>query len=455
MRSHPAIPALGSIIAILCTHVGVAAAGAPIRPNVLLIVTDDQRIGSLRVMPRTRSWLMDGGVTFNHAYVTTPLCCPSRASIFSGRYAHNHGVWFNSRKGWGRFRQRSTIQHHLQRSGYRTAIVGKYFNAWEIADDPPWFDRWWIYSPGFRDSGGYFDTRWNANGRIITPSRYSTDYIADTTLGVVRKAERHDRRPWLLVVAPFAPHQPATPAPRDATASVPAFRPNPAVRERDLSDKPPYARTSELTLEQTLRLRTSQLRSLMAVDDLIGRTMRTLRKRNELRRTLVIYISDNGFFWEEHGLEEKGPPYLQGVRVPMMVRWSGHLAAGAVDGRRAANIDIAPTVMEAAGVTIPERFPMDGRSLLQPWDRRQVLTEFRRVRVSRAPTWAALRTRRYHYVEYYRAGRVSFREYYRLRTDPWELVNLLHDGRPGNDPDVAPLHRRLATLRGCVGSACP
>ena len=340
--------------------------------------------------------------------------------------------------------------------GYRTAIVGKYFNAWEISDDPLWFDRWWIYSRrGSATAVGYFDTEWNANGRIVSPAAYSTDFIADTTVGFLRSAERHDRRPWLLFMTPFAPHQPATPAPRDASASVPRFRRNPAVRERDLSDKPPYARRSELTLEQTLRLRASQLRSLIAVDDMVDRTMRTLRARNEMHRTLIVYISDNGFFWEEHGLEEKGPPYLQGVRVPMMLRWTGHLRAGTVDGRRAANIDIAPTVMEAASVEIPDRLPMDGRSLLQSWQRRQVLTEFRRVRVSRAPTWAALRTGRYHYIEYYRGGRISFREYYRLRSDPWELVNLLHDGDPRNDPDIGRLHRRLVALRTCVGTACP
>ena len=139
----------------------------------------------------------------------------------------------------------------------------------------------------------------------------------------------------------------------------------------------------------------------------------------------------------------------------MIMRWTGHLPAGTTDGRRAANIDIAPTIMEAAGIAIPERFPMDGRSLLQPWQRRVVLTEFQRVRVAVAPTWASLRTGRYHYVEYYRQGSVTFREYYRLRRDPWELENLLHDGDPANDPDVAALHRRLAALRDCQGAGCP
>jgi arylsulfatase A-like enzyme len=426
------------------------------RPNILIIVTDDQRFGTLGSMPRTRSMLVNHGVSFPHAYGTTPLCCPARASIFTGRYAHNHHVWLNAESGWKHLDQRNTLQRYLQRAGYRTAIAGKYFNDWDLPRRPPSFDRWWVFSPGSGGSGGYFDTRWNLNGRVRSIHTYSTDFVADRAIGFIRSRETHDRQPWLLYAAPFAPHEPATPATRDANASVPGFHRTPAVRERDRSDKPPYARTSDLSLDQTLRLRTAQLRSLLAVDDLVFRTVRSLEMTNEIRRTLIVFVSDNGFLWEDHGLERKGPPYLEGIRIPLVIRWTGHLREGSVDGRRAANIDIAPTIMDAAGLRAPSRFPMDGRSLLDRWRRVEQLTEFHHVHTARPPTWAALETTAFHYVEYFgRGGAITFREYYDLRHDPWELVNLLHDGIPGNDPAVAPLHRRLTELRRCSGTTCP
>ena len=448
-----------AMIWVYALAVGPAASAADRdagRPNILIIVTDDQRFGTFGVMPKTSSMLIHQGVSFPHAYGTTPLCCPARASIFTGRYAHNHHVWLNSERGWRKLDQRTTLQHHLHQNGYRTAIAGKYFNDWTLKARPPWFDRWWVFAPGDGGLGGYYNTSWNLNGRLRTIHSYSTDFVADRAVGFIRSGEAHDRRPWLLYATPFAPHEPATPATRDDSASVPRFRSTPAVRESDLSDKPPYARRSDLSLEQTLRLRTAQLRSLRAVDDLVARSVRTLRATRELQRTLIVFVSDNGFFWEDHGLERKGPPYREGVRVPLVIRWTGHLPAGTVDGRAAANIDIAPTVMDAAALRIPRRFPMDGRSLLERWHRSERLTEFHHVHTARPPTWAALETPDFHYIEYYgRSGVVTFREYYDLRTDPWELVNVLHDGVPGNEPAITPLHRRLAELRRCRADACP
>ena len=450
------LPAALLLFVMLSITSASAANRAAGRPNVLVIISDDQRFGTFEVMPRTRSELVGKGVFFPHAYGTTPLCCPGRASIYTGRYAHNHRVWRNAERGWRQLRTRTTLQRYLQRAGYRTAIVGKYFNDWDLGRRPPWFDRWWVFSPGDSGAGGYYDTRWNLNGRLRSVHDYSTDFVADRAVGFIRSAERHDRRPWLLYASPFAPHEPAIPAPRDANASVPRFRSNPAVRESDRSDKPPYARRSDLTLEQTLRLRTAQLRALKAVDDLVSRAIRALGAAGEIRRTLVVFVSDNGFLWEEHGLERKGPPYREGVRVPLVLRWTGHLRAGRVDGRSAANIDIAPTIMDAAGIRIPRRIPMDGRSLLDRWDRRIRLTEFHHVHTARPPTWAAFETAGFHFIEYYGArGSVAFREYYDLNHDPWELVNLLHDGDAGNDPAIGPLHRRLAELRRCRGTTCP
>ena len=245
----PAAVVLFVMLSITSASATGRAAG---RPNVLVIISDDERFGTFNVMPRTRSELVNKGVFFPHAYGTTPLCCPGRASIYTGRYAHNHRVWRNAEAGWRRLRTRTTLQRYLQRAGYRTAIVGKYFNDWDLGKRPPWFDRWWVFSPGDSGAGGYYDTRWNLNGRMRSVHEYSTDFAADRAVEFIRSAEHHDRRPWLLYASPFAPHEPATPAPRDANAGVPRFRSNPAVRESDRSDKPPYARRSDLTLDRTL-----------------------------------------------------------------------------------------------------------------------------------------------------------------------------------------------------------
>jgi N-acetylglucosamine-6-sulfatase len=169
----------------------------------------------------------------------------------------------------------------------------------------------------------------------------------------------------------------------------------------------------------------------------------------------VFLTSDNGFLWEEHGLERKGPPYVQGLRIPMVVRWPRHVAAGASDHRFAATIDIAPTVMAATGTPVPAKRPMDGRSLLEGWQRSPFLAEFWKVHTARPPSWASLRTRTHQYVEYYGpAGAIIFREYYALGPDPWELVNLLHDGVSGNEPNVRRLHRKLHAMRRCEGDRC-
>src|SRR5918997_6132814 len=143
------------------------------RPNILIIITDDQRRSTIRHMPKTRRWFARGGRHFLRAYATTPLCCPSRASIFTGRYAHNHGVENNALAQT--LDQRTTIQRYLQRAGYHTALIGRYLNRWPLEEDPPYFDEWAYFSSSL---GHYYGGRWNVNGRVGTVPGYSTDYIA-------------------------------------------------------------------------------------------------------------------------------------------------------------------------------------------------------------------------------------------------------------------------------------
>jgi arylsulfatase A-like enzyme len=234
---------------------------------------------------------------------------------------------------------------------------------------------------------------------------------------------------------------------------VGAWSGNPSIFEGDRSDKPPFVASSDHTFAKARIVRAGQLRTLMSVDDMVAGVFRTLGRLGERRNTLAIYTSDNGFLWADHGLAGKRFPYTASVQVPFLVRWPGHVAAGATSGRLTGIVDIAPTVLAAAGVARdPTRPPLDGRSLLAPDRRNRLLLEYWRERGHEPPTWASLRTKRYQYVEYYgRSGRRTFREYYKLVRDPWQLRNLLHDGNPRNNPNLRSLRDRLARDRRCAG----
>jgi arylsulfatase A-like enzyme len=427
-------------------------ASASSRPNVLIIVTDDQREG-LSVMPATRRWMKQGGTEFRKGFVTTPVCCPSRASIFTGRYTHNHHVFSNDGEG-GNLIQQSTLQYYLKQGGYKTGMYGKYLNGWPLSEPPPYFDKYALTT-----TNSYRNRTWDVNGTLKTISKYNTVYIS-------RKAQHFLRRsgqnPWFLYLATAAPHSPFTPQPRYATAPVSQWAGNPAVFERDRSDKPPFVRKRHGDLLYGQTTRTAQFRTLMSVDDLVHNVFHTLKDLGEDQNTLVFFISDNGYMWGEHGLRHKKVPYEQSIHVPFLVRWPGHLLANATDDRLVANIDIAPTALEAAGVTPNPAYPIDGRSLLGATSHRDsLLTESFAGKLS--PTgskwenWASIRAKDYKYTEYYEADgtTVKFREYYDLATDPWELNNLLGDTDPNNDPDVAALSQQLAYDRACQGTSGP
>ena len=425
-----------------------ATGSAQAAPNILVIVTDDQRAGTLGVMPATRRLMFRGGRAFRPGFVTSPLCCPSRVSIFTGLFAHNHGIKTN---GTVNLPQALTIQRYLQDAGYRTAILGKYLNLWPLDRTPPHFNRWALVRP---DS--YRDGEFNVDGRVTTLRGYVTDVLASRSVRILRGFERSDDdAPWFLYVATTAPHNPAIPKPRSAEAAVPPWHTSPGALERDRSDKPPWVRSRNVSLEQMRDFRARQLRTLISVDDLVAKVFEELRSLKERDKTLAVFLSDNGLFWGEHGLTQKRLPYTENVTVPMALRWPGHVARGTTDRRNAMNVDIAPTILAAADV-VPST-PMDGRSLLARWTRRVVFTEHWGRRANGEPNWKAVRTPRAQYVEYYSDdfSRIIFREYYRLRDDPWQLRNVLHDGIRTNNPDTSRLHKWIAQYRSCSGSSCP
>ena len=446
-RAGTALVVLAFCAALLALSAPHAAANG--RPNVLLIMTDDQRAdGTMDVMPQTRQWFEDGGTRFSRFFATTPLCCPSRASVFSGRYTHNHGVATNDSAT--QLDQNFTIQAYLKSVGYKTGIFGKYMNAWNLLRPPPFFDDWAI------TIAGYTPIRVNENGVVKVVTQYATSYIRDNAVRFLQESESQDATPWFLALWPTAPHAPFTPDTAYQNASVPPASPNPAQSETDRLDKPPHVQASTVSPTDVEAERVAQLRTLMSVDDMVQTVFETLDATGETSETLAIFTSDNGFQWGEHGQRAKGDAYDAATRVPMYMRWPGQVLPAATDGRLAANIDLAPTIADAVGGIAPP-VPIDGRSLLDPLQNRtRLLTEHAGVAVD--PGWAALRTATSLYVEHYDPlynERIVHREYYDLVADPFELENLLADGNAANDPPTAALSAQLAADRDCTGASCP
>lgn len=423
-----------------------AALAQEARPNILVIVTDDQRARTLSTMPATRRLFRRGGTAFRWGFATTPTCCPSRASIFTGKYVHNHGVRWHDQPLAD---HTSTMQYQLQQAGYQTAIAGKFLNSWNPAENPPYFDRWAL------TKGAYYDYTANVNGYLYRESRYHTNFIRRKATRFLSAFEAEDdERPWMLYLAPIGPHGLPIPAPKHRDYPITAWKPPPSVEEEDRSDKPTWVQESRKTARQGRFTRREQLRTLVSVDQMVARVFAQLEATGEADNTLAIFLSDNGLMWGEHWLANKGVPYTEAINVPFLARWPGRIAAGGRDSRFVANIDIAPTVLEAAGVTPAQT--MDGRSILQPEARDRILLEhwFKR------PDWASIRTSSYQYVEYYAADSttVVYREYYDLVSDPWQLTNLLGDVDVLNDPAparIAQLSAQLALDRRCEGDECP
>jgi arylsulfatase A-like enzyme len=461
-----ALAAAGLSLASGLSRAGVPQIGSTSQPNVLIIVTDDQRDG-LGVMPWTRHYFVKRGVRFPNAFVTTPLCCPSRSTIMTGQYVHNNHVYTEGDAP--DLNQKTTLQYYLQQAGYRTALFGKYLNSWNLHRAPPYFTRWSFFRGS---STAYVDGHWNDQGTVKVIPEYSTSYIGDRAVGFIRhSASSGTTKPWFLYLATAAPHNPFLPSKRYARTHVRPWPGNPALYESDRTDKPPWVQHQHATEQRGQRIRAKQFRTLRSVDVMVRRIFATLQRSHEANNTLAFFISDNGFLWGEHGLLKKTHPYLPSVQVPMMMRWPGHLAVDNNDDRLVANVDIGPTVIDATGASTDLLHPMDGRSLLDgSWTRDRMFLEYFRdhpAAVDRfgTPSWASLYTPEHQYVEYYgQRGSTAprFREYYNLVNDPWELVNLLGDSEPNDDPsqsEQSSLQQQLSHDRQCSGttgpSACP
>jgi arylsulfatase A-like enzyme len=487
-----------------------------LRPNVLVIVTDDQRIGSVvdGVMPRTLDWFKrgtasgaPGGTEFADAFVTTPVCCPSRASIFSGQYVHNHGVNENTLapppsqdpSNPTYLVQPHTMQRYLRdRAGYRTGLFGKFMNSWRFSGAviAPNFDDFGYFQgqphcpfkvmedPGQTRTLGSAPTGDPLRCEVETPDDYSTTWIEQEGRRFIDESEGSDEQPWLLYLTPAVPHDDnlaGRPVPEEQYVDAPVPSANALLNSAgfqeglrapgdQLTDKPEFVRNKQEPCppEQTpeecdaawtdkvLRNRAEQLRTLMSVDDMVDGVFEKLAETGEDDDTLAFFISDNGWLWGEHGLLTKGRPYLESIKVPFFLRWPDNPAVDrdATDSSRfAANIDIAPTVLDAVDVT-PDHV-VDGRSLIDPaMSRSRILTEYWRTGVF---DWASLTTSGNQYTEYYTAPDTGFLEYYRFPGDLAQVTNLFGDDTPGDPPpsETDPIAADLQSSLTCAGATCP
>ena len=431
-------------------------------PNILVINTDDQRgDGTMQVMPKTRRWFAEGGTTFANGYASTPVCCPSRSGLFSGRYTHNHGNLNNQTTK--NLDYQATVMAYLKRAGYQTAMAGKFLLEWRNSDPPPFFDHWAL------TSGGYVNVPYGTDQGPVTAD-YTTSEMRRQARRMLNAFETNDNRPFFLYLAPQAPHAASTPGtfvpePKYAAADVGPCNPSPGVRESDKSDKPAWVRNYNTSLQTGCHDRQGQLRTLLSVDDMVDAVMTRLGELGETN-TVAVFTSDNGYLWGEHGVREKFLPYTESVKVPFLVRWPGRVPAGRVDRRPVANVDITPSVLAAAGLTPALKYPFDGRSFLTTTGLSSTaraeayFEQFKDADRPTFPAWRSIRTAAAQYIEWYdAAGAVIFREYYNLTADPFQLTNLLADGNPNNNPDTTALAARLARYKTCRGtsggSACP
>jgi len=481
----------------------VTALAADNRPNIVFVLLDDLDATASPywdALPSTHKLLQERGVTFDQAFAPTPICCPARSTILTGKYGHNTGVLTNGgdQGGWGTFykngNEAKTMAVWLQNAGYHTGLIGKYLNG--IEADPTHVPQGWSEWYGAVDNLFYFGYGYtlNENGTLVqygnTEADYNTDVVANKAVDFIRRATPSggERQPFMLYVAPTAPHLPLPPARRHSnnpyrTALAPRTE---NYNEVDVSDKPFWLRASA-------KLRASivdawndvdyqnRMGSLYAVDEMVEQIVTALDERGELENTWIIFTSDNGYNLGSHRLIHKMAPYEESIRVPLVI--VGPDVNTKLRGQRVnamtLEMDFAPTIAEIAGVAIPS--DVDGQSLLpllrgEPvaaW-RDDMLLQYVTAGAANGvgaelpawffvmlgqdiPTYRALRNSTNLYVEWYDNPKISHEyELYDLASDPFQLTNLLStpEGQLRNHALVEQMHARMLELADCKGATC-
>ena len=488
---------------LICAVVAIAPGGSQAkkrprakqkRPNIVMIMDDDQSAEQQRFLVKTNTAIGRHGVTFDNSFVNYSLCCPSRSTLLTGQYAHNHGVRGNQLPTGGYSKLAPTLGNSLpvwlQHAGYYTGHIGKFLNGYGATSPdtevPPGWNEWYgsLDDPDGYTGGTYtaYGYTLNENGRIVhygstpdvaDPATYQTDVYSQKAADFIRR-RAPSRKPFYLSVAPRDPHGEAQGAcacagdnPRAAPryegslASLSAPR-TPAFNEADVSDKPSNVRSLPLlgpaqidALDGRYRARAE---ALLGVDDLVQNVVSTLEQQGELKNTVLMFTSDNGFFHGEHRVPQgKVRLYEPSIRVPLLIRAPG-LPKGVHRSQPVSNVDLAPTILDFADARAGRK--EDGVSLL-PIMRRKLdwpgrgldLETYFTPDTTEDPedpplNYRGVRTDRYLYAQY----GTGEQELYDLRSDPFELQNA--SANPAYAAVKGSLQRLLAGLANCAGRGC-
>jgi arylsulfatase A-like enzyme len=489
------------IAGLVCSSIALAPADTAAkkrqakqkRPNVVVLMTDDQHADSVRFMPNVQRLLAGRGITFTNSFVSYSLCCPSRATLLTGQHAHNHGVRTNTPPSGGYSKLAPTLGNSLpawlQRAGYTTAHIGKFLNGYgrTSADTevPPGWSEWYgaLDDPDAFTGGTYtmYGYTLNENGGIVhygstpdvvDPATYQTDVYSAKAEDFIRR-RAPGRKPFFLSVAPLASHSESSAvcncegnnpraAPRDeGTLAGEPLPKAPNYNEADVADKPqavrnldPIGPAAEAGITARYRAR---LESLGAVDDMVGELIDALKDKGELKNTVFIFTADNGFFHGEHRVRNgKVRVYEPSVRVPLIIR--GPEMPKGTRTQPVSNVDLAPTIIAFAKAKAGRL--MDGRSLL-PLVREKrgergrglLLETFFNADPEDDPetpptNYQAVRTDRYLFARY----GTGEEELYDLFTDPFELQS--RHGDPAYAAAKGALAGLLGQLQGCAGQGC-
>ena len=455
--------ALGSLLACGATLVGVEAQGQT-KPNIVFVLTDDQFPGSENAMPALKSNVTNEGVKFTNMTSTFPLCCPGRATIQRGQYAHNTKIYGNSLPlgGWNKFKARgehkSTMATWLNRSGYQTGLFGKYMNNYTELAIPPGWDRWYGWN-GPKE--GWSSV--NDQGREKPLVKQEADALVSKNALEFLGNRLDNSAPVFAFVNFGAMHDPYYHANIDdgrfKGAGVPR---TPAFNEDSVADKPAYLRNPKLSgseISELDRDYRNGLRSLMRVDRFVGNASDLLRRKGEMDETYFVFYTDNGAHFGQHRFGHgKLQPYEEDVNFPLIVRGPG-IPHGAKSGTLVGNHDIAPTLARIGGASIPAF--VDGRSFLTlakdpnaPWTRTAILSE--RETNNEAPNkWSMLRMGGKVYTRHEGGAK----EYYDLARDPHQVHNALGTGDTTYTPPDSTIRAyyedRLTNLYRCSGHEGP
>ncbi len=412
--------------------VATSPASAQTRPNVVVILSDDQSFGTVAGMPfmsKRTDWF-----DFGHAYANNTTCSPSRATLLTGLWSHHHGVEVSIRTP-PPFEDRHTLATWLSGAGYKTAFFGKYHlgNPLGAAMEsyiPPGWDHW----IGWDDIDGreaYYNYTLNENGTSVAygdaPEDYSTDVLTAMAVDYIRSAP--PAYPFFLLLAYRGPHNGWIAAPRHiGTFPRTPFAKAANYNEADVTDKPAWWQARPLVRpDNTDGARRKELDTLLSVDEGTEQVVSVLRERGLLDNTMIIYMSDNGYSYGEHRYTGKLCAYEECSHIPMLM-WYPWATPRRID-QLVTNADVAPTIAALAGVVPDSR--MDGRSLLpllngEAWDRDAILLHSVPIDDGKVPNYWAIRTSQFKFIMTTETGEL---ELYDLASDPSEIDNVVSSPR--------------------------